>query len=70
MPMRNGRRSSCKKFDPKQGENGDYVEFKLADDEELNTETLNALKNSLDELKIVDVKRKAARFEQRFEGGQ
>ncbi len=47
-----------KKFDPKKGDNGDYVEFKLADDEELNTETLNALKNSLDELKIVDVKRK------------
>ena len=30
----------------------------LADDEELNAETLNALKTALDELKIVDVKRK------------
>jgi hypothetical protein len=47
-----------RKFDSKKGENGDYVDIKLADDEELNAETLNALKGALDELKIVDVKRK------------
>jgi hypothetical protein len=47
-----------KKFDPKKGENGDYVEFTLTEDEELNSETLNSLKGALDDLKIVDVKRK------------
>ena len=47
-----------RKFDPKQGEHGDYVDFTLAEDEELNSETLNALKSALDDLKIVDVKRK------------
>jgi Domain of unknown function (DUF4340) len=47
-----------RKFDPKKGGNGDYAEFKLGDDEELNPETLNALKGALEELKIVDVKRK------------
>jgi hypothetical protein len=47
-----------RKFDPKKGGNGDYVDFKVADNEELNTETLNSLKGALDDLKIVDVKRK------------
>ena len=47
-----------RKFDPKKGENGDYVDFKLGNDEELNAETLNGLKGALEELKIVDVKRK------------
>jgi hypothetical protein len=35
-----------------------YVDFTLAEDEELNTETLNALKTALDDLQIVDVVRK------------
>jgi len=47
-----------RKFDPKAGENGDYVEFSLAEDEELNAEKLNALKTALDDLQIVDVVRK------------
>lgn len=34
------------------------VSTKLADDEELNTEKLNALRSALDDLKIVDVERK------------
>jgi hypothetical protein len=39
-------------FDPKKGE---HVDYKLAADEELNEESLNALKSALEELKIVDV---------------
>jgi hypothetical protein len=39
-------------FDPKKG---DYVDYKLAPDEELNDESLNALKSALEDLKIVDV---------------
>jgi hypothetical protein len=46
---------TLKRFDTKQGKRGEYVDFKLADDEELNSENLNALKNALDDLKIVDV---------------
>lgn len=38
----------------------DYKEFKLADDEQLNTEKLDALKTALDDLSIVDVDRKPA----------
>lgn len=37
---------------------GEYEPESLADDEELNTQKLNDLKNALDELKIVDVRRK------------
>jgi hypothetical protein len=47
-----------RQYQPKQGKEGEYVDFTLADDEELNTEALNALKTALDDLKIVDVKRK------------
>ncbi len=47
-----------RKFDPKKGKDGEYVDFTLAGDEELNDTTLNALKTALDDLKIVDVKRK------------
>ena len=43
------------KFDPA---TKSYVDFKLAEDEELNNETLNALKTALDDLQIVDVVRK------------
>jgi uncharacterized protein DUF4340 len=50
--------TKLRQYQPKQGKEGEYVEFKLAEDEELNTETLNALKTALDDLKIVDVKRK------------
>jgi len=50
--------TKLRKYEPKQGKEGEYVEFKLADDEELNSESLNALKTALDDLKIVDVKRK------------
>src|SRR6476660_9392014 len=39
-------------FDPKKG---DYADTTLAADEELNDETLNALKSALEDLKIVDV---------------
>jgi hypothetical protein len=35
-----------------------YTDFTLAEDEELNTETLNGLKTALDDLQIVDVVRK------------
>jgi len=50
--------TKLRKYEPKQGKEGEYVDFKLTDDEELNTESLNALKTALDDLKIVDVKRK------------
>jgi hypothetical protein len=38
----------------------DFVDFKLADDEELNAKKLDDLKTSLDDLKIVDVVKKPA----------
>jgi hypothetical protein len=47
-----------RQFDPKKGEHGEHVDFTLAEDEELNEESLNGLKNALDELQIVDVVRK------------
>jgi hypothetical protein len=47
-------------FDRAKGENGEYVDFTLAADEELNNESLNGLKTALDDLKIVDVVRKPA----------
>ncbi len=62
--------ATLKKFDPKQGPNGDYTEFKLADDEELNTETLNGLKTALDDLKIVDVKRKPQGLSENLKAGE
>lgn len=37
-----------------------YTEFKIADNEELNTDALDALKTALDDLQIVDVDRKPA----------
>lgn len=62
--------TKLKKFDPKQGPNGDYVDFKLADDEELNTDTLNGLKTALDDLKIVDVKRKPQGLSENLKAGE
>lgn len=58
-----------RKFDPKKGENGDYVDFTLGEDEELNAETLNSLKGALEELKIVDVKRKPAGLSKDLKAG-
>lgn len=47
-----------KTFDGTKGERGEYVDFTLAADEELNEEALNGLKTALDDLQIVDVVRK------------
>lgn len=46
---------SLKKFDPAAN---DYVDYQLAEDEELNQEVLNSLRDGLDDLMIVDVERK------------
>jgi hypothetical protein len=59
-----------RKFDPKQGENGDYVDFQLGEDEELNEESLNGLKNALDDLQIVDVVRKPAGLSKDLKAGE
>jgi len=50
--------SRLRKYDPQLGENGDYVDVTLADDEELNVTALNGLKDALVDLTIVDVVRK------------
>ncbi len=44
-----------KKFDPEKKE---YTEYELAEDEELDNDKLNELRNGLDDLLIVDVERK------------
>lgn len=59
-----------RKFDPKHGPNGDYVDFALTDDEELNSDSLNTLKNALDDLKIVDVKRKPQGLSENLKAGE
>jgi len=59
-----------RKFDPKSGPNGDYIDFALAEDEELNAESLNGLKTALDDLKIVDVVRKPTGLSQDLKAGQ
>jgi hypothetical protein len=61
--------SKLRKFDAKQGKDGEYVDFALAEDEELNTENLNSLKNALDDLKIVDVRKKPAGLSQDLKAG-
>lgn len=48
---------------------GKYVDFTLAKDEELNEETLNALKTALDDLKIVDVVHKPAGLSKDLKAG-
>ncbi len=48
---------SLKKFDKASKK---YVDFPIPDGEELNEEVLNALRDGLDDLKIVDVERKPA----------
>ena len=47
-----------------------YVDFTLAEDEELNAESLNALKTALDDLKIVDVKRKPQGLSDNLKAGE
>jgi hypothetical protein len=60
---------SLKQFDAKAGGDGQYVDFKLAEDEELNSEKLNGLKTALDDLQIVDVVRKPAGLSQDLKAG-
>ncbi|HEX2473265.1 MAG TPA: DUF4340 domain-containing protein [Lacipirellulaceae bacterium] len=60
---------SLKQFDEKAGGDGQYVDFKLAEDEELNAEKLNGLKTALDDLQIVDVVRKPAGLSQDLKAG-
>ncbi|HEX3601034.1 MAG TPA: DUF4340 domain-containing protein [Lacipirellulaceae bacterium] len=62
--------AKIRKFDPKKGDNGEYVDYKLGDDEELNTETLNSLKTALSDLKIVDVERKPQGLSQNLKAGE
>jgi hypothetical protein len=59
-----------RKFDSKQGENGQYVDFQLAEDEQLNEESLNGLKNALDDLQIVDVVRKPQGLSEDLKAGE
>src|SRR5215207_2980609 len=54
-------------FDPKKGEHADYT---LAADEELNEESLNALKTALEDLKIVDVVHKPQGLSNDLKAGQ
>jgi hypothetical protein len=54
-------------FDPKKGEHLDYT---LAADEELNDESLNALKSALEDLKIVDVVHKPQGLSNDLKAGQ
>ena len=58
------------RFDPKKGEHGDYVDFTLAEDEELNDESLNGLKTALEDLKIVDVVRKPQGLSEDLKAGE
>src|SRR6476659_226413 len=54
-------------FDPKKG---DHVDYTLAADEELNDESLNALKSALEDLKIVDVVHKPQGLSNDLKAGQ
>jgi hypothetical protein len=54
-------------FDPKKG---DYADTTLAADEELNEESLNALKSALEDLKIVDVVHKPQGLSNDLKAGQ
>jgi hypothetical protein len=57
-------------FDATKGERGEYVDFTLAEDDELNQETLNALKTALDDLQIVDVVRKPQGLSKDLKAGE
>src|SRR3954454_10165293 len=54
-------------FDPKKG---NHVDYTLAADEELNEESLNALKSALEDLKIVDVVHKPQGLSNDLKAGQ
>src|SRR3954468_10479695 len=54
-------------FDQKKG---DYADYTLAADEELNDESLNALKSALEDLKIVDVVHKPQGLSNDLKAGQ
>lgn len=58
---------SLKKFDTGQES---YVDYKLADDEELDQETLNKLRDGLDDLLLVDVERKPEGLSADLKAGQ
>lgn len=60
---------ALKTFDATKGQDGEYIEFKLEESEELDTETLNALKTALDDLQIVDVVRKPAGLSEDLKAG-
>jgi hypothetical protein len=51
-------------------EGGEFVPVKLADDEQLNNQKLNDMKTALDDLKIVDVRRKPAGLAADFKTGE
>jgi hypothetical protein len=57
---------SLKKFDTGTKQ---YVDYQVADDEELNEEALNKLRDGLDDLLIVDVERKPAGLSADLKGG-
>jgi hypothetical protein len=59
--------ASLKKFDTA---TESYVDYKLADDEELNQETLNKLRDGLDDLLLVDVERKPEGLSADLKAGQ
>ncbi len=48
----------------------EYADFSLAEDEELNDQSLNSLKTALDDLKIVDVVRKPAGLSNDLKAGE
>jgi hypothetical protein len=56
-------------FNAQSGDEGQYVDFTLAEDEELNEQALNGLKTALDDLQIVDVARKPAGLSQDLKAG-
>jgi hypothetical protein len=57
-------------FERNKGEQGDYVDFTVGKDEELNEESLNGLKTALGDLKIVDVVRKPQGLSQDLKAGK
>lgn len=59
--------ASLKKFDKAQES---YVDYKLSDDEEISEETLNKLRDSLDDLLLVDVERKPEGLSADLKAGQ
>jgi len=58
---------SIRKFDPASNQ---YVAYELADDEQLNEDVLQDLRNALDDLNIVDVERKPAGLSADLKAGE